>query len=194
MTAEDRWRSKSDGELLDAARHSDDYSALASQSILDEIARRRTAGQWTGPAVVETPHADAAKVRDQLEAAAIEAGFHLDPDADAVRINQAIAREAAQKGNLIVRLWRGDVPLRITYWIAGVLGGLVGTILASLAILSGSLLLQLLAFVLLAGHYVFILVAIWRSAGKYAGNRLWAHLARISLVVGFVRAFVSLLD
>lgn len=194
MTADDRWRSKSDGELLDAARHADDYSALGGEAILEEIARRRKAGQWTGPAVIETPHADAEKVRDQLEAAAIEAGFHLDPEADAERMNQAVAREAAMKGHLLVRLWRGDVALRITYWVAGVLGGLIGTILASIAILSGSLVLQLVAFLLLAGHYVFMVVAIWRSAGKYTGNKIWAHLARISLVLGFLRAFASLVN
>jgi hypothetical protein len=194
VTGDDRWRTKSDGELLDAARHSDDYSALASQAIFDEIARRRDAGEWTGPAVIHTHHADAETVRHQLEVAAVEAGFHLDPEADADRISKVIAREEAKKGNLLVRLWRGDVALRITYWVAGVIGGLLGTILASLAILSGSLILQLSAFVLLAGHYIFMLIAIWRSAGKYTGNKIWAHLARLSLVIGFLRAFISLLN
>lgn len=193
MTGEEGWRSKSDSELLDAARRADDYSALAGQAILDEIARRRAAGEWSGPNVIETPHADAAQVRDELEAAAIAAGFHLEPEAEAERRSRAIAREEAQKGNLLGRLWRGDVPLRFTYWIGGVLGSLLGTILASLAILSGSLILQLLAFVLLAGHYIFMLVAIWRSAGKYPGHRIWAHLARASLVLGLLRAFASLL-
>lgn len=191
MTAEDGWRSKSDSELLDAARRADDYSALAGQAILDEIARRREAGRWTGPAVIDTPHAEASEVRDQLLEASIAAGFHLEPEAEADRLSQAVARHEATKGNLLVRVWRGDVPLRLTYWIGGALGGLLGTIFASLAILSGSLILQLLAFILLAGHYIFIFVAIWRSAGKYPGNRIWAHLARLSLVVGFLRAFVS---
>lgn len=193
MTGEEGWRTKSDSELLDAARRADDYSALAGQAIHDEIARRRAAGQWSGPSVIETPHADATAVRDQLEAASIAAGFHLEPEAEAERITQAVARQEATRGNLLVRLWRGDVPLRVTYWVGGVIGGVLGTILASLAILSGSLILQLLAFVLLAGHYIFMIVAIWRSAGKYTGNRIWAHLARLSLVLGFLRAFASLL-
>ncbi len=193
MTVEDDWRSKSDSDLLDAARRADDYSALTGRAILDEIARRRGAGQWSGPAVIDTPHADASAVRDQLEAASIAAGFHLEPEAEAHRVDQAVARHEAKKGSLLARFWRGDVPLRLTYWVGGVIGGLLGTILASLAILSGSLLLQLLAFVLLAGHYIFMLVAIWRSAGKYTGNKIWAQLARLSLVLGFLRAFASLL-
>ncbi len=192
MTAEESWHSKTDSELLDAARHSDDYSALAGQMILDEIARRRAAGQWSGPTVIDTPHADAEAVRHDLEVASMAAGFHLEPEVEAERASQASAQDEAKKANLLVRLWRGDVPLRYTYWIGGVLGGPIGTILARVALLSGSLILQLLAFVLLAGQYILMFVAIWRSAGKYRGNRIWAHLARLSLVLGFLRALASL--
>lgn len=84
------------------------------------------------------------------------------------------------RGNIIARLWRGDVSLAQTYWLYGAVGG------TSLRLISPQVTYTLLsrnlssdtivffqygwaAFVIL--YTLFIFVAIWRSANKYAAAK-----------------------
>ena len=83
----------------------------------------------------------------------------------------------------VVRLWRGEVPLEITYWGWGFIFGaalrlsmLVGLLLTGRNVAVGvGVLIIYLAYV------VFMIVAVWRSAGRYSGPRIWRDLARISI-------------
>lgn len=97
--------------------------------------------------------------------------------------------------NLIIRLWRGDVRLRTTYWVysflVGSLIGLAYTIFIGenyISIASDpygrNILIFLFIFVLV--YQMFISVAVWRSAGKYKGSKLWPVLARTSAVFGII--------
>lgn len=98
------------------------------------------------------------------------------------------------KRNYFVRLFTGDIPLVVTYWVWGVLvGGLAFLSLAYivdqnyLRILTlpyGELLLNLFDYTWVAVG-IFMWVAIWRSAGKYQG-RFWGPVARLMVVVGVV--------
>ena len=89
----------------------------------------------------------------------------------------------------VVRLFRGDIPLPITFWVFGIL---IGNVLPramrimielnSLAIFTniGARVVQGVSFLFLA-YSIFMLVATWRSADKYKGSALWTALARISV-------------
>ncbi|MEX1222251.1 MAG: hypothetical protein WEA82_09080 [Idiomarina sp.] len=103
--------------------------------------------------------------------------------------------EEVKKNNLLVALFKGDIPLVITYWVFGVLISGIGiralmTLLdanySSLAITESGLLILQGAYWLLAAGSFFILIAIWRSAGKYEGNAVWSVLARLAVVLNVV--------
>ncbi|MBT7086917.1 MAG: hypothetical protein HN931_12175, partial [Desulfobacterales bacterium] len=78
--------------------------------------------------------------------------------------------EETKKANYLVRLFKGDVPLIITYWVFGVLIGLV--INGALSILeanyyslamkeNGMLLIQAIYWLIIL-YSAFVLIAIWR--------------------------------
>jgi len=94
--------------------------------------------------------------------------------------------------NLIRLLWRGEIPLWKTYWVYGVLGGLVvqGVVLAlsynSLRFINrpGGGLVLLVVNILAIAYSGLMLGSIWRSAGNYMGPRSNAVLARVAVVLG----------
>jgi hypothetical protein len=94
--------------------------------------------------------------------------------------------EKVKKDNFIVRLFKGDVPLPITYWIFGILIGGVGARIllagiefnySQLAMDKNGLFLIQSAYWIIIAYSTFILISIWRSAGKYKGSSIWSGLA-----------------
>jgi hypothetical protein len=92
---------------------------------------------------------------------------------------------------MVTNLWRGDLPLAVTFWLFGVgaLAALEGLfVYLGIAHPAGTLgvrtALTLLALnAATAVYWIFVSVAIWRSAGAYEGPQLWSLLAR-GLVLG----------
>jgi hypothetical protein len=90
--------------------------------------------------------------------------------------------------NQMIRLWRGEVGLARAFWeyaIAfGTLANLTTTGLALATFMTtGSVLLAATIFFLPIPYNVLIVVAVWRSAGRYTGPPLWATLARAAVIV-----------
>ena len=87
------------------------------------------------------------------------------------------------------RLWHGEVPLPQAFWRWAVLGGLVVNGATSILFLALVMNDQVAAafiagYVFSVPYNVFVTVAVWRSAGRYQGERRWADLARAVTVVG----------
>jgi hypothetical protein len=97
-----------------------------------------------------------------------------------------------QRGGLLAQLWRGQVALPVTYWFWGVGVSLLMTIALAL-VSSESLLWSLIVLLVTLGYFVFISVAIWRSADRYTGSPVWANLAKIAVAVGVARLVVAVL-
>ena len=107
----------------------------------------------------------------------------------------------SKKNNYLVKLFKGDVPLVITYWIFGVL---IGGVLvrggyaileynyASLAISEAGIWFFRVISWLIIVYSVFILIAIWRSAGKYNGNSAWSILARTVVIINIITFSVNI--
>jgi hypothetical protein len=91
------------------------------------------------------------------------------------------------------RLWHGYVPLFITYWGWGVLGNVVWGVVGAFAAAARMPLLFMIVVFLNLAYAVFVSIAIWRSAGRYSGKRIWAELARISVAANMARAMVNLI-
>ena len=88
----------------------------------------------------------------------------------------------------IVRLWRGDVPLRRAFWEYAVVYGLLVNVAATAVALichagGAPFAVSAVLFLLPVPYYVLVTVAVWRSAGRYAGLQLWADLARAGVTV-----------
>ena len=106
--------------------------------------------------------------------------------------------------SLISRLWDGDVSLGMTYWFYGVLLPNLIAIptLAILAYLEESssvsapdMVTMYLGFSGVFMCYgVFMAVAIWRSAEKYQGRAIWAGLARLAVVLGYIYLAATLIE
>lgn len=98
--------------------------------------------------------------------------------------------------NIVVALWRGQVPLARTAWIYG--GVLLIALLSPVILLTAfrspllhsPLMIPVCLFALI--YAAFIAVAIWRSANNYGGWVAWRALAKGSVVVVFMQTAAQL--
>jgi hypothetical protein len=82
------------------------------------------------------------------------------------------------------RLWAGDVPLGITFWLWGVCLNIV----VALPYLNTA---HPAFLVLHAAYWCAVSVPIWRSSARYQGSSLWSTLARAYVVLGLLRIAVA---
>ncbi len=88
-------------------------------------------------------------------------------------------------------LWAGDLPLGEAFWWYAVGYGLVLNLVTSLLFLvmlvkGASTTALVLSFLLPVPYNLLVLVAVWRSAGRYLGPRKWADLARAGTLVWMI--------
>jgi len=88
-------------------------------------------------------------------------------------------------------LWAGEVPLPETFWWYAVaygvlLNSVTGGLFLALIVEKTTLWWLVPAFLLPVPYNTFSTVAVWRSAGRYRGDRKWADLARVATVVGMI--------
>lgn len=98
--------------------------------------------------------------------------------------------------DLLSRLWRGEVALTRAFWEYGMLYGSLANLAATIAAFAVLALgwppvLALTIFFLPVPYNVLIVVAVWRSANRHDGSRLWANLARLAVVVWAVVAALA---
>lgn len=104
---------------------------------------------------------------------------------------EAHAVSSRRNKNILLRLWSGDVRLVITFWVFGVLASAV--IGVALVIVSISLRLPSLVYIIGFPVLVFQSVAIWRSAKKYQGEVLIRKLAQMAVAIGVLFSMLNLL-
>jgi len=97
-------------------------------------------------------------------------------------------RPAPAGGNLLRRLWAGQVPLGEAFWWYAIFWGTAANLAATLlamALLAADVpaLLAIAGGALPIPYNLVTLVAVWRSAAAYAGPRLLADLARIASLI-----------
>jgi len=91
-----------------------------------------------------------------------------------------------ERNGLLGSLWRGNVPLVITYWGFGVVGTLSIYGIASViieAFTNKFLALYLLAMMVF--YQLFVSVSVWRSSKKYQGKNVYALLAQAAIFIGW---------
>jgi len=91
----------------------------------------------------------------------------------------------------IKRLWAGDLPLAEAVWEYAVWYGVLLNFATSVLFLAfmvnqaGPVML-FLVFLLPIPYNLLVVVAVWRSAGRYQGPRKWADLARFGTVIWMI--------
>jgi hypothetical protein len=100
-----------------------------------------------------------------------------------------IALNALARGSITAarRVWRGEVPLAQVFWRWAILGGVIVNALTTFLFLvlmaadqaTVAFVIHLLAVPYNAGAAF----AVWKSADRYSGDRLWADLARLIVIV-----------
>jgi hypothetical protein len=94
------------------------------------------------------------------------------------------------------KLWAGEIPLAVAFWEYTVVYGFVANLVATLGFFAAVAAeapdaLAILIFLLPVPYNLLVLVAVWRSADRHPGSRMWAELARAAAVLWFVAASVS---
>lgn len=78
--------------------------------------------------------------------------------------------------------WKGEASLASAYWLIGVLGGMVFSLLSIMLASSSAILLVFIAWI---PYSIFALVSIWRCAWN-SSWRGWGYLARSVVVVNIL--------
>lgn len=91
----------------------------------------------------------------------------------------------------IAALASGSVPLPIAFWRFGIVYGLIVNLAATLGALA-LFVSDAPVWLALAVHFaptpynVLVLVAVWRAATRWPGERRWAELSRTAIVAWVV--------
>jgi hypothetical protein len=91
------------------------------------------------------------------------------------------------------KLSDGDFGLAKTYWLYGVLVGIVGNILMQGAALSGSKTLIIVLLLVMIVYAVLQLTGVWNASNRYTGLKIWVILAKIAVIIGVLSLLSSVL-
>lgn len=89
------------------------------------------------------------------------------------------------------KLVNGNLGLAKTYWLFGVVFGLLARLL--LGVITDEALMVVFTFVCVV-YQIAVLIGIWRAATKYKGPKYWAVLAKLAAVFGGLQIGVLLLS
>ncbi len=83
-----------------------------------------------------------------------------------------------ESNNYFVKLYRGEVPLVITFWVFNIV---ISTIIY--------ITLPFIVFLIVD---IFFMVALWNSAGHYQGSSIWKTLARLMIVLSVISILLAM--
>ena len=87
---------------------------------------------------------------------------------------------------------KGELPLWKSYWIGGILIGIIGTIISiALSELLGILIVKNIVFLILL---IFWTVGVWRSGRDYIGMKSLIFLSRLSCFLGIASEVFNLVN
>ncbi len=91
----------------------------------------------------------------------------------------------------LCRLWHGELTLQNAFWNWAVFGGLIinvvcGALFLFLIMADRPISAFIIGYAFPVPYNVIVLVGVWRSAGRFPGERRLADYARIVTVVGMV--------
>jgi len=100
-------------------------------------------------------------------------------------------QETTKKG-FFKKLYDGDFGLPKTYWLFGVLANIVLKGVTILVSASDSILLIGVSLLAIVVYSIIQMIGLWNAASRYTGSKVWAILAKISVVLGVLVILVSI--
>ena len=91
--------------------------------------------------------------------------------------------------NFLVKFWRGDIKLWISYWIFGVLLQYI-IFMSDMFI---SLKFKTPVGILIFPYAFFWCVGTWKAAQKYNGSKVWVKLAELAIILSAGLVIVALI-
>lgn len=101
---------------------------------------------------------------------------------------------SSESDGFFSKLISGDYGLPKTYWLFGVLGNLMFIVPIALAAATKSMPILVLALLASVVYSLIVAVGIWRAADKYLGQKVWAVLAKIAVILGILRLLIDLIS
>lgn len=105
-------------------------------------------------------------------------------------LETAVNGTAGSERGFFGKLANGDFGLAKTYWLYGVLVGIVVNIISNAVTSVGGVVILILAY---TAYEIPVIMGTWRAANKYQGSKIWAVLAKIAVVLGAIMLAVGLL-
>lgn len=88
--------------------------------------------------------------------------------------------------NKIKQVFNGDEKLVLTFWLWGFLGSLIWGFLWGFILVAAGMTSPMVISIVGLVYSIFAWVSIWRSSDKYTGQKIWAILAKVMVVLGVV--------
>ena len=99
-----------------------------------------------------------------------------------------MTNEIAANRGFWAKLINGDYGLAKTYWLCGVLVGIVVNIIHSLVLtnVADSTAVIFGIPLALSAYSVVWVIGVWRASKRYEGSKLWPILAKIAAIFGLI--------
>jgi hypothetical protein len=108
-------------------------------------------------------------------------------------LNKNMSKKNNNQKNFFVDFWDGKLSLPMSYWGVGVLGSIIYALVVGFFVgligLGGD---TVWGFII--PFQVYIVVGIWRASNNYKGNKAWAVLAKVFVVIGIISNLSQLLN
>lgn len=107
-------------------------------------------------------------------------------------MNEVKAAQLPEQKNLVENLWEGNLGLSMTYWVYGILGGIVwGVGILALRLSSQNDIANIIFFMMMA-YYIVVYVGIWKAANKFTGKKLWSILAKFVVIMSILQFVIAI--
>lgn len=100
-----------------------------------------------------------------------------------------VYNQGIERAGFFSKLSSGDFGLAKTYWLYGVVAGIVINLVIQVVPSIGAIAVVL---ALATVYQVMVLVGIWRAANRYQGRKVWAILAKIATVLGWMGVLINI--
>lgn len=88
------------------------------------------------------------------------------------------------------KLANGDFGLAKTYWVYGVLVGMVVNLSSNFITSIGGFVIFIITYTV---YEIPVLMGTWKAANKYGGSKIWAVLAKTAVILGVIMLVAGLL-
>ena len=96
-----------------------------------------------------------------------------------------LKKRKSQPANFFVKFWNGDLSLPMSYWLVGLVFGIV--VGFSIGILVFALgMPEVMINILIIPWAIYVSVGIWRSSDKYKGPKFWSGLVKVLVIIGVI--------